>query len=56
MWKDDSYYLLTFDSDKKDIRTFRVDRMRDVIVQNGADNNIQDIPREGRDFFAEIQF
>ena len=54
MWKDDSYYLLTFDSDKKDIRTFRVDRMRDVIVQNGADNNIQDIPREGRDFFANI--
>ena len=54
MWKDDSYYLLTFDSDKKDIRTFRVDRMRDVIVQNGADNNIENIPRDGKEFFSNI--
>jgi len=54
IWKDDSYYLLTYDSHEKNIRTFRVDRMRDVIVQNGADNNIDDIPRDGKSFFAKL--
>ncbi len=54
IWKNDGYYLLTYDSVKKDICTFRVDRMCDVIVLNGQDNDIQNIPRDGHSFFNKI--
>ena len=53
LWKNDTYYLLTYDSVKQAMITFRVDRMRDVIVLNGSDN-IEDIPRDGKEFFSKI--
>ena len=53
LWKNDTYYLLTFDSDTQRERTFRVDRMRDVIVQNGTDNTLN-LKREGKDYFSKI--
>ena len=53
LWKNDTYYLLTFDSATQKEHTFRVDRMRDVIVQNGSDNTV-DLRRDGRDYFAKI--
>ena len=53
LWKNDTYYLLTFDSATQKERTFRVDRMRDVIVQNGSDNTT-DLRRDGKDYFSKI--
>ena len=43
---DGNYYLLAFDSDKQDLRTYRIDRMKDVKVINE--------PRDGEKIFAEI--
>ena len=54
IWKNDGYYLLTYDSAKKDMCTFRVDRMCDVIVLNGKDNDIENKPRDGHSFFSKI--
>ena len=53
LWKNDTYYLLAFDSATQKERTFRVDRMRDVIVQDGSDNTA-DLRRDGKDYFAKI--
>lgn len=54
LWKNDGYYLITYDNAIKNMRTFRVDRMFDVIVLNGEDNNIADVPRKGKSFFDKI--
>lgn len=43
---DGNYYLLAFDDEKKDMRTYRVDRMKDVRFTSE--------PREGREAFAAI--
>lgn len=43
---DGYYYLLAFDDKYKDIRRFRIDRMREV--------KLLDEPREGADAFSEI--
>lgn len=43
---DGNYYMLAFDSRKKAMRTFRLDRMREVEVLNG--------PREGELEFSQI--
>ncbi len=43
---DGYYYLLAFDDQHKEIRPFRVDRMKEVKLLNE--------PREGADAFAEI--
>lgn len=43
---DGNYYLLAFDSDKQDFRTYRVDRMKDV--------KIIDEPIEGKKVFDNI--
>ena len=43
---DGNYYLLAFDSEKNDFRTYRVDRMKDV-------REIAE-PREGEEVFAKI--
>lgn len=53
LWKNDTYYLLTFDSATQKERTFRVDRMRDVLVLNGSDNTA-DLKRDGKDYFSKI--
>ncbi len=44
---DGNYYLLAFDDKTKKIRTFRVDRMKNVSLTNGE-------PREGKEEFAAI--
>lgn len=44
---DGNYYLLSYDDDKKDIRTYRVDRMKEV--------NITDQKREGTEKFRDIK-
>ena len=44
---DGYYYLLAFDDQHKEIRPFRVDRMKEV--------KLLDEPREGADAFAEIE-
>lgn len=54
IWKNDCYYLLSYDSNTKDLCTFRVDRMCDVIVQNGQDNEIPDIKRDGHQYFQNF--
>ncbi len=54
LWKNECYYLLSYDSNKQDLRTFRVDRMVDVIVQNGQDNDIPNIKRDGKKYFKDI--
>lgn len=41
-----NYYLLSFDGDKQDLRTYRIDRMKDV--------KIIDEPIEGEDVFSTI--
>ena len=43
---DGNYYLLAFDDEKKDMRTYRVDRMKDVRFTSE--------PREGKEAFAAI--
>ncbi|MBE7015224.1 MAG: WYL domain-containing protein [Ruminococcaceae bacterium] len=43
---DGNYYLLAFDSDKQDLRTYRIDRMKEV--------NRIDEPRDGEKEFAEV--
>ena len=43
---DGNYYLLAFDDQKKQMRTYRVDRMRDV--------RLTSLPREGNEVFNEI--
>lgn len=43
---DGNYYLLAFDSEKQDMRTYRIDRMKDVKSINE--------PRDGEDIFAEM--
>ena len=43
---DGNYYLLAYDGKKKDMRTFRLDRMKDV--------GLTGIPREGEDVFAKL--
>ena len=43
---DGNYYLLAYDEKKKDMRTFRLDRMKDV--------SLTQIPREGEDVFAKL--
>lgn len=54
LWKNECYYLLCYDTDTQSLRTFRVDRMTDVIVQNGQDNEIPDIKRDGKAYFKQI--
>ena len=44
---DGNYYLLAFDDKSQEIRTYRVDRMRDVRILSGQ-------PREGAEAFAAI--
>ena len=44
---DGNYYLLAFDDKSQEIRTYRVDRMRDVRILAGQ-------PREGAEAFAAI--
>ncbi len=41
-----NYYLLSYNSKYNDIRTYRIDRMKEV--------KVRDIPREGREVFASI--
>lgn len=55
IWKNDTYYLLAFDSIKQDMRTFRVDRMYSVIVQNGKDNT-QNLKRDGKKEMSKKDF
>lgn len=43
---DGNYYLLAFDDYSQDIRTYRVDRMKDIRLTN--------IPREGKEAFDQI--
>ena len=43
---DGNYYLLAFDSDKNDFRTYRIDRMTEL--------NLVDEPREGQEIFSKI--
>ncbi len=54
LWKNECYYLLCYDSYTEGLRTFRVDRMVDVIVQNGKDNDIPAIPRDGHHYFQNV--
>jgi hypothetical protein len=43
---DGNYYLLSFDEDKQDLRTFRIDRMKSVKRLN--------IPRDGTEYFENV--
>ena len=43
---DGNYYLLAYDEKKKDMRTYRLDRMKEV--------GLTGIPREGDDVFAKL--
>lgn len=43
---DGNYYLLAYDEKKKDMRTYRLDRMKEV--------GLTGVPREGEDVFAKL--
>ncbi len=47
VWKNEYYYLICYDSETRSPKTFRVDRMKDVIV-------MEDQEREGGKYFGEI--
>lgn len=46
IWKDENYYLLAYDSEKKVAKHFRVDKMRNVEVLKTS--------REGGDWFSKL--
>lgn len=46
IWKDENYYLLAYDAEKKDARHYRVDKMRNVEVLKTS--------REGGDWFSKL--
>ena len=48
LWKNENYYLVTFDSRTKDKRTFRVDRMLNVMLTGEK--------REGNRYFSRFDF
>lgn len=45
-WADENYYLRAYDSNRGEIRTYRVDKMQNV--------KIDELPREGKNLFDEI--
>lgn len=47
VWKNEFYYLICYDSSTRSPKTFRVDRMKDVMM-------IEDQEREGGKYFGEI--
>lgn len=49
IWKNEYYYLICFDSETQKERTFRVDKMKDVICLDGE-------PREGGKYFENTHF
>ncbi|MDD6490091.1 MAG: WYL domain-containing protein [Clostridia bacterium] len=46
VWKNENYYMLSYDDEKQDVRTFRVDKMENVEVVNKE--------RAGSDVFKDI--
>ena len=47
LYSDDCYYLLAYDPEKEELRTYRVDRMDDVKVEDS-------LPREGHEAYATV--
>ena len=56
MWDDEYYYLVAYDMEKKEMRHYRVDKMRDVSVTNNKRKGITEFKKQNKAKYTQQHF